>query len=138
MDLVVTKLSSEDWKSFSENAHLICFNETRPLEMERIDYALMAIDKKTDTPVSYITVRECDANTVYWQYGGGFPGTIGLPAFRSYEAFISWTSERYKRIYTQIENTNHRMLKMAMKVGYNIIGVKCFNGSVMLEHLIEF
>lgn len=138
MKLSVRQVDTKTWNQMSEQSHLICFNEKRERSLERIDYALLVIGEETDLPMGYITVRECDGETVYWQHGGGFPGTIGIPIFRTYEACIAWTKNRYKRIYTQIENKNKRMLKMAMKVGFEIIGVKSFHQHVMLEHLLEF
>lgn len=121
----------------SKDAHLTCFSEIREASFDRIDYALVVADE-TSRPVGYITCKEFDANTTYWQHGGGFPESIGVPIFRAYQACVEWEKENHKRIFTLIENKNKRMLKMAMKVGFDIIGCKTITGSIMLEHLIEF
>lgn len=138
MDLFVIRLDAKEWEKMAEDAHVICFNEKRPSYVNRIDYALLVVDQKTDKPVSYITVKEFDNETAYWQHGGGFPGTIGIPVYQAYRACIAYSKERYKRIFTLIENKNTPMLKMAMKVGFRIIGVKNIANEIMLEHLIEF
>lgn len=138
MNLSVNKMNEKEWRPFADHAHLICFKESNRSLIEKIDFALLIINNDIDQPVSYITCKEFDSETVYWQHGGAMPGSIGIPAFRSYEAAIKWTREKYKRIFTLIENTNTRMLKMAMKVGFVIIGVKNISGSIMLEHLFDF
>ncbi len=139
MGYKIKQISSEDWKNFSREAHLICFDENKPVEMDRIDYALLAIDETTDKPAGYVTVREITNKDVYWQYGGSFPGTRGtVKSFRVYEALHDWTSQRYERITTLIQNTNTTMIKFAMKMGYLIIGIRNFKGDVMIEHLLEF
>lgn len=138
MNLSVNKLDADQWQAYSSYAHLICFHEKDRYQIERIDFALLVINKEIESPVGYITCKEFDAHTIYWQHGGAFPGTIGIPVYKSYQACIVWAKNKYKRIFTLIENTNKRMLKMAMKVGFDIIGVKNIGGSIMLEHLIEF
>jgi hypothetical protein len=138
VELLVIKLPAEEWEKMAEDAHVICFNEKRPSYINRIDYALLVVDKMTERPLSYITVKEFDDETVYWQHGGGFPGTIGIPAYRAYNACLQYSENKYKRIFTLIQNTNVPMLKMAMKVGFRVIGVKTISKDIMLEHLIEF
>ena len=136
LDLI--RIDAKDWiEAFSENAHLAVFGEIKPKELDRIDFALLAI--KDDRPVSYMTCREFDKESIYWQYGGtvdSFKDTIW--SFKSYTMFTEWHKKHYKRALTYIENDNTVMLKMAQKVGFRIIGVRNFKGSVLLEHLNEF
>lgn len=106
--------------------------------MDRIDFALLAVTD-SGSPAGYVTCRETDNETVYWQFGGAFPSIKGtVLSMRAYEDFINWTRERYSRVYTLIENTNSAMLRMAQKVGFSIIGIKNFKGQILLEHLMEF
>jgi hypothetical protein len=132
---------SDEWKALAQNAHLACFGEIRDPAMNRIDYALMAADD--GTPCAYMTCRELDSESVYMQYGGAFPGTKGtIKSLQSYAMFLRFLSEKYKRGTTLIENTNHPMMKFAMKMGLNITGVRYFkeNGEtkILLEHAIEW
>lgn len=134
----VEKFDKEAWKKISNEAHLICFKEDRPIGMDRIDFALLAV---TDygAPAGYITCRETDSETVYWAFGGAFPSVKGtIMSYRAYEDFIGWTKARYKRAYTLIENKNKVMLKMAANIGFVIMGIKNFHGEILLEHLMEF
>lgn len=135
----VCRLDKKQWESFSENAHRIAFDRYKDPSLERIDFALLMVDEVSDRPVGYMTCREHDAETVYWQFGGAMPETKGtIHSFRAYEGFVKYASSHYKRVTTLIENTNTPMLKMAMKVGFRIIGVRTYQGSVLLEHLLEF
>lgn len=134
---MVVKLPAKEWDKMCEDAHVICFNEIRPKHINRIDFALLIIDNKTNKPVSYITVKEFDSTTCYWQHGGSFPGSVGIPAWRSYNLAIAWSRQHYKRIFTLIENRNVAMLKMAMKAGFRIIGTKTIDGDIMVEHIFN-
>lgn len=130
-------LSKEEWNKYAEKAHLICFDKHYAAEKQRIDFAL--VSRWGDRLMGYVTCREMDADTVYWQFGGAFPGTKDTSlTFKGYTAMIGHCGKKYKRITTLIENTNTVMLKMAMKVGFFIVGVRNYGGSVLLEHVLEF
>lgn len=133
----IDRLSPVEWKEFSERAHLITFGKHKPAEWDRIDFALVV--RNDENLMGYVTCREIDAHTVYWQFGGAFPGTKSTSmSWIGYQAFVEYCKVRYKRISTLIENTNLVMLKMAMKVGYRIVGIRFFGGDILLEHLLEF
>lgn len=132
----IVKLTSREWREYGENAHKIAFSELRPKEMERISYALLAVDEEKS--IGYFTIIEMDAETAYLQFGGSFPGTRGTAlVFHAYRDGIKWCSDRYKYLKTSIKNDNISMLKLAMKVGFKIVGIKMQNGNVLLEHLLE-
>lgn len=133
----VKKISKEEWRQMSENAHLICFNEHRPSSMDRIDFALLNV-RDTDA-LDYCTVRELDEESCYWQYGGAFPNTKGTPTpVHSYKRYAEWCfANGYKRITTYIENTNIAMMKIALHVGFRIIGTRTFKNHILVEFLLE-
>ena len=139
MSVVVKRIEKDVWvSSFSEHAHKAVFEELKPKEWDRIDYALITVNEQ-DEPTCYMTCREFSHDTVYWQYGGSFPnvrGTVG--SYVGYTAFRDWHKERYARVVTYIENTNSKMLKMAASIGFIITGVRNYKGEVLLEHLLEF
>lgn len=133
----IERFSPAAWKEYSAHAHRIAFGEVMPEGLERIDFALLLVDGKK--PLGYVTCRELDSETIRWQFGGAFPGTQGTAVtYRGYQAFVRHAMRDYKRIGTLIENTNVVMLKMALKVGFRVIGVRMFQGSVLLEHVLEF
>lgn len=132
------RIEKEAWKSLSESAHILCFNARRSAHSERIDYALLGVNS-ADHPIGYLTVREIDESTAYWQFGGAFDGIRGtVRTFSLYKLFVDYAKTHYKRVTTLIENNNTAMLKMAMKVGFRIIGIRTFKNDVLLEHLLEF
>jgi len=139
--MFVLKLSESDWKKYElgDYGHQIAFNSSLPPECQRIDYGLLLIDRNTDLPVAYMTCREFDKDTVYWQFGGALPPLEKkIWAFSAYLKFVEWHKERYKRITTLIENDNVAYLKFAMKAGFRIIGLRVFKGKILLEHVLEF
>ena len=134
----VLKIPADVWvNNFSESTHLAVFNEVKSASLDRIDFALLAV--KDDKPIGYMTCREFDAESVYWQYGGVVDEyKKSINAVRVYEAFYNWHSQHYKRCSTYIENWNVPMLKMAFKIGYRVMGVRNFKNSILLECLLEF
>lgn len=135
----VQRASKEQWLEMAEVCHQACFNERYPVEWNRVDFALVGIDNEKRMMVGYVTCREHDHETIYWQYGGSFPEFRGSTlVVTGYKLFIEWCREHYKRITTLIENTNAPMLKMAAHCGFIIVGIRNYKGKVLLEHGIEF
>lgn len=133
----VQALLPNEWDHFSENAHLVCFNENRPKELNRIDFALLS--SVGDKPVAYMTCREFDAESVYMQFGGAFPSVRGTStSFFAYKSMVDFLSSRYKYASTMIQNTNTGMLKFAMKIGLRVIGTRTIKDQIFLEHWVEF
>lgn len=132
----VERITPAEWINFGPEAHLICFNEKRDAQDDRIDFALIAAN---DQPLAYMTCRELDAKTVYLQYGGAFPSAKdSVLSFRAYTAMLKALKDAgYLIAGTYIENKNKVMLKFAMKAGWFITGVRTFDGSVMLEHQMK-
>ena len=135
MDLL--SMDAKTWNEYAEMAHLIVFNENRPAELNRIDFAMITdIDA---TPQCYMTCRELDSESVYMQYGGAFPSCKGTTkSFTSYEMFVTELAQKYKRATTLISNQNIPMLKFAMKIGLRVIGIRIFKNEVFLELMVEF
>lgn len=132
-------LTPAQWAPLSENAHRACFGKVKPAAWDRIDFALLAVEEETATVRGYGTFREQSRDSVYWQFGGAFPGAKDTAlSFRAYQQMVRHLAKKYTRVTTAIENTNTVMLKFAMKVGYRIVGTRTVDGSVMVEHLLEF
>lgn len=127
----------DEWKVMAKNAHLAVFDEIRNADVDRISFALLG--KKNDQLLGYVTARETDAETVYWQFGGAFQGCKGsILVIRTYQAFIDWMKNKYKRITTFVENTNLSYLRLAMSCGFLITGIKNFNNTILIELTLEF
>lgn len=134
----VEKYSAIEWTTMGEYAHRYCFNENRPAEMNRIDYALLAVED--GVPLAYLTARELDNESVYWQYGGALKSSEkSVKVLKAYQMFIETMKKGgMKRISTLIQNNNLPMLKMAMHCGFRIIGVRLFKNEIFCELLNEF
>lgn len=137
--MTVKKVTKEDWAELSERAHLIVFNEIRKPETERIDFALI-VESESGVPLQYATCRELDSESLFFQYGGSFPGTKGSPkSLRCMEKIIGWAEfSGYRRIAFLVENTNDAMMKLAMRCGFLVTGIRTFKGLILLEHVKEF
>lgn len=138
MKLII--IDKETWRTdYSEAAHQIAFNKNKPASWDRIDFAVLLVDPETDLPAAYITCREMDHETVYWQFGGVLPGTIKTPkSMICFETFIEWAKNVYKRITFLVENDNYPMLNIAMKKHFRIVGIRNFKQTILLEHMLEF
>lgn len=134
------KIPAAEWKSrFSESAHRAVFRTIKPASWDRIDYAWLLVRRDPGEVLCYVTVRETDHETVYWQFGGALPPAKGTTAvYRAFCTALSAQKKRSKRVTMLIENTNTPMLKLAAKAGFLICGVRYYQGTVLVEHLLEF
>jgi RimJ/RimL family protein N-acetyltransferase len=101
--------------------------------MDRISYALAASDE--GGVIGYVTCRETDSESLYWQHGGAVESRYGVAAYRGFQAFIDYSEKRYKRITTLVKNDNIKYLHLLMKFGFKVIGLRSFGGEIFLELL---
>ena len=133
----VDKLTPKEWAEMSQDAHKVAFEEVRKPDMDRVSFALLG--RENHIPLGYVTVRELDKESIYWQYGGAFPSSAKSPkVLTCYLKFINYCLELgYRRITTYIENTNKSMLKLAIEVGFLPIGIRTFKNQILLELILE-
>jgi RimJ/RimL family protein N-acetyltransferase len=137
MEWKIEKLSPREWAQLSEDAHKVVFGKMRPAEIDRIDYALLV--KCDGEMCGYMTVRELDNESAYWQFGGAFPGTRdSAKSVYAYREFVKFAEIQYKRVTTLVENSNIAYLKLAMASGFRIIGTRFFKGTLLVELLLDF
>lgn len=132
----VQRFTPEQWYAYAETAHLLVFGEQRDPWIDRISYALLAHDG--DNAIGYVTCRELDNESVYWQFGGALKEFRGVKAVRGFQAFVDYAKARYKRVTTLIENDNIGYLHLTMRIGFRAIGIRNFKGKILLEMLLEF
>lgn len=139
MKFSIEQVFAKDWiGKFSEDAYRASFGELRDSSLERFDFSIMAIDENNNIS-GFITCKEMDSETLYWQHGGTFKNYAKtIHVIGGYREFLNWAKERYKRVTTRIENINHSMLKMALAVGFTIIGTCVVNNKIYLELVNEF
>ena len=134
---MIERLDPQEWSEISERMNFEIFGEYTPKDKERIDYALLyGVGKE---PRGFVTCRELDAETVYWQFGGLLPEYRGtLEGARGQLEFIEYARERYKRVSLRIENENVHYLTMVLKLGFRIVGTLAFGSTVLVQLVLEF
>jgi len=128
MGVGVEKLSANKFAEIARNAHLSCFNEDRPDEFNRYDYALVC-HRDHEALTAYATILEHDADSAYMQHGGTFSDN-GMLTVKSYLLMIAWLKAHYPVITTRIFNDNIPMLKLALTAGLRIHGIEYYKESV--------
>jgi len=134
----VLRVEKDEWREkYATAAHAAVFQKYLPKDLERISYALLIV--KDDTVIGYVTVREHDSETVYWQFGGVFPTfRRSFVAAKLMEEALLWQKDYAKRVTMFVENTNVAMLKLALSFGFLVIGTRTFIGSVYVDLIKEF
>lgn len=133
----VKQIPAKDWAKLSEQAHTVVFGKHKPAEWDRIDFALVTEDNSGLR--TYVTCREVSHDSLYWQYGGSFPGVRNSPSVvKDMTAMLIFVAKSYKRLNFFVENTNWPMLKLAHQFKIPVIGTRTFQNTVLLEHLLEF
>jgi hypothetical protein len=130
----VKKLNPEEWSEFSKLAHAIVFEENRPAEMNRISFCY--VTEEDSLPLCFVTVRELDNESLYFQYGGAFPSSIGTPKTKESlsKTLEQASSEGFKRVSWLVKNTNVAMQKLSFNVGFIPTGIRNFEGEIYVEY----
>jgi RimJ/RimL family protein N-acetyltransferase len=134
----IKQITKDEWKLFSENAHCAIFEKHKNSNLEKCDFAILFYENEKSLPLGFITCKELDSETLYYQYGGLFKDFRGKGFSTDLFKEISrWCHEKYKYVGFRVENTNLPMLKLAMNAGYKIVGIRNFHNYILLEHLLE-
>lgn len=133
----VKLFSRDEWLEKMDKCYLSSFGGLRPKYLEKCDFALVV--ERDAHPCGFVTCKEMDSETVYWQWGGAFEAIKKTTSvIESYLELIFRIKEMgFKRITTRIENTNIAMLKLAMRCGFLIVGTWCFRNEILLELVNE-
>lgn len=113
------ELLTED---FLRNLHASTFDYIVEGDDFRVDGAFFA--KENDDLFGYILYRELSSKKVELVYGGVAIKDRGFKTLKAYRQFLLLLSEKYSHVETLVVNTNYKMLKMYMALGFNVIGTK--------------
>jgi hypothetical protein len=128
----VRAFSKDEWRKVSKEIHRYAFNEIIDDDLETISLALMAM--KDETPQAYCTLIDMDKYTCYMQHGGALPAAKGtINVAKGYVKMVEWVKNKYPRITTRIRNDNVSMIKLALGVGFKIVGVEVYEDGVFLS-----
>ena len=136
MDIELLRYTPEEWFACSEQAHLAVFKKLRPPWVERISFALVAMCGSE--VIGYATCRETDCESLYWQFGGSLDRDNPVRTVRGFQAILSDTRSRYKRVTTYVRNDNCGYMNLLMKHGFRAIGLRVFKTEIFLEFFQEF
>jgi RimJ/RimL family protein N-acetyltransferase len=136
MKVEIREFNANEWYRYAEEAHKLVFKKQRDPWIDRITFAWLAY---TDSgAIGYVTCRELDCHSLYWQFGGSFDERRGIPAVRAFEAILEKAKDKYRRVTTLVENDNVNYLHLLMRKGFRVIGLRVFEGNILLELLINF
>jgi len=136
MTVQIKVLSPEEWYRYAEEAHKLVFNHHRDPWIDRINFAWVTYDEVG--AIGFVTCREFDCHTLYWQHGGALQERRGVAAIKSFEAILNKARDKYRRVTTLVENDNVNYLHLIMKYGFRVIGLRVFEGKILLELTMEF
>jgi len=136
MKVQLKKLTPEEWYRYAEECHRLIFKTQRDPWIDRISYAFLAYDDSG--PIGYVTCRELDRDSLYWQYGGAIEERRGVASVRTFDAILEEARSKYRRVTTYVENNNVGYLHLLMKQGFRVVGMRVFEGKIYLELFIEF
>jgi len=135
--VTLRRLTLDEFKSLSEDAHMVVFNQVRPRHKNTFDFALV-VEDESGTPLSYATCIDFDSDSVYMQHGGAFPSAAkNVKTVRSYHTMINHLRENYKRASTIINAQNLPMIKLAWSAGFVIHGADVMTDGVWLHLMNE-
>jgi hypothetical protein len=132
----IKQFTPEEWYRYAEEAHKAVFKQQRDPWLDRISFAWLIY--KEDGVIGYVTCKETDSESLYWQYGGSIDEKRGLASARGFEAILRKAEKSYRRLSTLVENDNVNYLHLCMKHGFRVIGLRVFEGKILLELFIEF
>lgn len=108
---------------FLHNLHISTFNFNVDGDEFRIDGAFFAKEQNDDL-YGYVLYKELSKSKIELVYGGVTKEERGYKTLAAYRNFLDLLFKQYSYVETSVVNTNHRMLKLYMALGFNIIGTK--------------
>lgn len=133
----IKKVDGSQWKTgFSDSAHAVCFGVKDRRTLDVIDFALLGFCK--EILGGYMTCKVMDSETIYIQYGGVFPEfQKSVYVLAGYRELLAFCFRDYKRVTTKVKASNVSMLKLALKLGFSIIGTMIFKQELYIELMKE-
>lgn len=111
---------------------MISFNQERPDDMDRINYALVVFNEQA--PCCYSTLIEIDKNSVYMQHGGAFPNVAkSVYTVKGYHMMVNILKSQYSFISTRVLNKNYPMIKLAHSAEFLINGIDVCDDEIFLN-----
>lgn len=110
-------------KEFLENLHTSVFDENLPGEYFKYDTCLVVKDSEGDM-LSYALVRELTSDSVELAWGGTVKEHRGFKSIQTLTMFVEECLKHYKNVTYQTWNRNHKMLKLGLGLGFDVVGCR--------------
>jgi hypothetical protein len=123
-------------KDFLKNLHGATFDYDIEGDDFRVDGGFFA-EEEEGKIFGYILYREMSKSKIELVYGGVTREDREFKTLKTYRKFLSILFEKYLIIETLVMNTNYKMLKMYMALGFNIIGTKLLNKNGRILVVLE-
>lgn len=141
--MILAQISHEEWmKDYAKDAHKSVFGDDfEDFDKTLFDYALLVIDKESNTPIVYMTVRVLNKKSVFIEYGGSFPAFRGNHKVRAALAFILDNMRDKLGIETVgflTAQKNIKMQKMGLATGFLVTGLTMGRYGLCLEYRRNF
>lgn len=129
----LVQISKEQMTSdFLENLHQNVFDHRLPASYFRYDTCL-AVKNGSEDLVSYALVREVSSDTVELAWGGTVPELRGAASVKTLTMFVDECLKHFENVTYQTWNKNHKMLKLGLGIGFNVVGCRqAVNGDIFL------
>lgn len=117
-------------ESFLKNLHSSTFDFIVDGDDFRIDGGYFA--QEGDSLFGYILYRELSKSNIELVYGGVDRSMRGFKTVKALSEFLEMLGEKYSKITTMVLSKNHKMLKIYMALGFDIVGTKLSNDNHIL------
>jgi hypothetical protein len=110
-------------KELLEIIHNSVFDFELPYEYFRYDLCLAAKDDAGDL-MSYVLLREISSETVEFTWGGAVKYSRGTASLKAFNMATEECLKHFKFVTYQTCNKNHKMIKLGLGSGFDIVGCR--------------
>jgi len=123
----LVKVSKEQMGGkFIEDLHKSIFGDSIPADYFRYDSCLITQDDDNNL-VSYVLIREISSETIELGWGGTSKDSRGILSKISLDLFTQECLNHYENVTLQTCNKNLPMLRLALSLGYIVVGCRVAN-----------
>lgn len=139
--MILAKIDRNLWlEKYAKDAHKSVFGHEYPdFDTSLFDYALLVIDKASNTPISYVLVRHIQSHHFYIEYGGSFPDFRGgVRVHKSFNFILEEMAKQGFQICTLMTHVdNIPMQKLALHCGFKVFGLTQGRYGLCLEYRLN-
>jgi hypothetical protein len=114
---------SEVTPKFLENIYQSIFDEKLPASYFRYDLCL-AVKNTEGNLVSFALVRELTSDSVELAWGGTSKDYRGFSSLKNLNLYTEECFKHYQNVSYQTWNKNHKMLKLGLGLGFDVVGCR--------------